>query len=394
VAGLVRRFEGDIAASTPQETIARLNQHLTAAQANRATLTNLRKQISEKEKQLSSTRLRAATLQGDLHQLLQEAQVEEESGLPLVEDRSSLVRRLRDTQAALVEQLRDFAAGGTVEELVDAAGQVDPETLPGQILEQRAKQDEVSQALTRLNEEVGALRQKLAALDGSEAAAVKAEEMEAILASLRTKIDEFARTRLGSILLRREVERYRQEHQGPVLSRAGQFFARLTLGSFSGLATDFGDNDQQVLVGTRSEGKKVTVTGMSDGTCDQLYLALRLASLEHHLENNEPMPLILDDTLVNFDDDRARATLEILAEISGKNQIIYFTHHRHILEIAEGLPVQIHTLARGTETTIGALPSNLAETRSDDDAGKGKGGRVALAALPFTEIPEESQIQI
>ena len=42
--------------------------------------------------------------------------------------------------------------------------------------------------------------------------------------------------------------------------------------------------------------REVDVTGLSDGTRDQLYLALRLASLEHYAAHGEPMPLILDDS--------------------------------------------------------------------------------------------------
>ena len=43
---------------------------------------------------------------------------------------------------------------------------------------------------------------------------------------------------------------------------------------------------------------------MSDGTLDQLYLALRLASIEQHLASQEPMPLVLDDIFIHFDDGR------------------------------------------------------------------------------------------
>lgn len=70
--------------STFQETITRLNQRLTATQANLATITHLRNQIEEKEKQLSLTRSRVAALQEDLRQLLQEARVEVESDFQLV----------------------------------------------------------------------------------------------------------------------------------------------------------------------------------------------------------------------------------------------------------------------------------------------------------------------
>ena len=74
---------------------------------------------------------------------------------------------------------------------------------------------------------------------------------------------------------------------------------------------------------------------MSDGTADQLYLALRLAGLEDYLDKNEPMPFIVDDILIKFDDERATAALQVLADISKKTQIIFFTHHRHLVDLAE-----------------------------------------------------------
>ena len=74
---------------------------------------------------------------------------------------------------------------------------------------------------------------------------------------------------------------------------------------------------------------------MSDGTTDQLYLALRLASLETYLKNNEPMPFIVDDILIRFDDKRATAALQVLAELSTKTQVIFFTHHQHLVELTE-----------------------------------------------------------
>jgi len=76
---------------------------------------------------------------------------------------------------------------------------------------------------------------------------------------------------------------------------------------------------------------------MSDGTLDQLYLSLRLATLEKYLETKEPMPFIVDDILIRFDDDRARATLEVLADLSKKTQVLFFTHHARLAEMAKEL---------------------------------------------------------
>ena len=89
-----------------------------------------------------------------------------------------------------------------------------------------------------------------------------------------------------------------------------------------------------ILLCVRGNGEHVPVEGLSDGTRDQLYLALRLASLERHVDRNEPTPLVFDDVLVNFDDRRAHATLGLLGELSEKTQVLFFTHHSRLVELA------------------------------------------------------------
>jgi uncharacterized protein YhaN len=73
---------------------------------------------------------------------------------------------------------------------------------------------------------------------------------------------------------------------------------------------------------------------MSDGTLDQLYLALRIASLEHYFGAHDPAPFIVDDVLLNFDDERAAAALTALNALSARTQIIFFTHHQRLVELA------------------------------------------------------------
>jgi uncharacterized protein YhaN len=73
---------------------------------------------------------------------------------------------------------------------------------------------------------------------------------------------------------------------------------------------------------------------MSAGTVDQLYLALRLAAIERFLETSEPIPLIADDILIQFDDPRAAATLKSLERLSRITQVLLFTHHEHVRDLA------------------------------------------------------------
>ena len=57
--------------------------------------------------------------------------------------------------------------------------------------------------------------------------------------------------------------------------------------------------------------------------------------LEGHLaEVEEPLPLVVDDLFITFDDARARAVLNVLGELAKRTQVIVFTHHRHLVELA------------------------------------------------------------
>ena len=73
---------------------------------------------------------------------------------------------------------------------------------------------------------------------------------------------------------------------------------------------------------------------MSDGTIDQLYLSLRVASMEGYLARGSTMPFVADDLFINFDDERAAAGIRVLAELARRTQVLFFTHHEHLLEIA------------------------------------------------------------
>jgi uncharacterized protein YhaN len=60
------------------------------------------------------------------------------------------------------------------------------------------------------------------------------------------------------------------------------------------------------------------------------------------------MPLVLDDVLIHFDDDRARAALGVLGDIAKTTEVLFFTHHARLVELArealgEGRLV-LHTL--------------------------------------------------
>ncbi|MEI6412974.1 MAG: AAA family ATPase [Pseudomonadota bacterium] len=159
------------------------------------------------------------------------------------------------------------------------------------------------------------------------------QQAESVATTLKQDASRFIRLRLASHFLQTQIEQFREENQGPLLEKSGQVFKQITQGAFDGLATEVNDQDIPMLAGRRTSGKNVPVKMMSDGSRDQLYLALRLAAMDRYLEEHEPMPLILDDLLITFDNERARAILPQLAHLAGRAQIFLFTHHEHLIEL-------------------------------------------------------------
>lgn len=170
----------------------------------------------------------------------------------------------------------------------------------------------------------------LSEIGGSDAAARAEAQRQEALAQMSEVAERYVRVFTAGRLLRWAIDRYREEKQGPLLARAGAIFVKLTLGSFQRLVVDF-EREPMALEGQRTDGKLVPISGMSDGTRDQLYLALRLAALEMHLDQALPLPFIADDLFINYDDIRAKAGLEALAALSEQTQVIFLSHHDHLV---------------------------------------------------------------
>ena len=154
------------------------------------------------------------------------------------------------------------------------------------------------------------------------------------LADMGDAANRYVRLRTAAILLRWGMERFRKEKQGPLLKRAAEIFKVLTLDNFLKLTVELDDNDALFLAGIRSNETRVGVEGMSDATVDQLYLALRLAAIEEYVQKSNPLPFVADDLFINYDNDRAAAGFKCLADLAQKTQVLFFTHHEHLINVA------------------------------------------------------------
>lgn len=141
------------------------------------------------------------------------------------------------------------------------------------------------------------------------------------------------RLRLAHSLLMQAQRRFQERAQGPMLERASGYFQRMTDGAFTRLKTDAAA-EKQVLLAERAQGGSIGTEAMSEGTRDQLYLALRLAAVSLRRDAGVDLPMVLDDVLMTSSDGRASCVLQALADFSRGSQVLVFTHHEHLLDVA------------------------------------------------------------
>ena len=345
---MVSLVASDLVGVSMEEAVTELNARLNKAQIDMARLSELKRRVEEKQTNLQTARDTVEDMTERLNSMCLQSRCSKYEELEAHEERSAEYVRLQHDLGEIDKQLAELTGGTTVEDLIVDAQGVVADTLPALILGISAEMESLESRHSQLLLTIGREKTLLEQMNGSDRAAEAAQRAQSLLVEMKVHWDRFVRLRLASTILRREIERYRKENQERLLSRSSEFFSKMTLGSFSSLQTAVNEKDEPILIGMRRSGEFVRVEAMSRGTRDQLYLALRLASIERYVDTNEPFPFVVDDILINFDDNRSKATLEILADLSDRTQILFFTHHLKLVELAESIAhngvLKVHTL--------------------------------------------------
>ncbi|MDX2054898.1 MAG: AAA family ATPase [Polyangiaceae bacterium] len=303
-----------------------------AEELRREKLEGLKVELERAEQECAQFTTERRRLVSELEEIYQAVGAKDKAELRTLEAVELRRQAVKQALTEVESQLLGLGAqhGLRLEELLAETAAITPGNLRVQQEELELSLEEFDRKHLALDREVVSLSAGLA-LFGATSGAEAAQAVQLKAQEVRALAIRYQELYLAARLLRHEVEAYRVRNQDPLLSRASQLFSRMTLGAYASLRVGL---EERVIRCVRSDGQEQEVRALSEGTRFQLYLALRLASIEAYLSTNEPMPLVFDDLLIHFDDERAKATLEILAELSQRTQILFFTHHEHLLHLA------------------------------------------------------------
>lgn len=189
----------------------------------------------------------------------------------------------------------------------------------------------LTQRLAAVYEERGELSESLRALVSDQDKPKALQERSSLEGELKASLTDWLTKILVGKFIEEAQQNYEKEKQPQVLARASEYVHILTRGKYTlEILPQSGD-----VFAATDTGERLESNQWSSGLGDQIYLALRLSLAEHFGEEVEHLPLILDDVLLRFDEERQQAALELLLEVSKREQIFIFTCQASLVRLAE-----------------------------------------------------------
>ena len=335
----------DLAAPSPDIVAERLHTRLLAAQTAFDTRAARLQQVATERSELDEETAKCIALDAAIAAIMSRERITVDA-LPAHIERSRILNDHKQTIATETQHL-ESAVGESLAECDVKYGDRDRAKLDSDLAVAKSDVESLNGERDKLNPQLWELDEQLRRMDSSSDAA----EAETMLSALGAKVDLDARrwveVALALHVLKEQIRIYAEANQGTLITCASHYLNLLTDGVYVKLRT-VKDGENNILEAVRSDDQGLEIDALSEGTRDQLFLALRLAALEQYLQEAESQPLILDDTFIAFDDPRTVRAFRALAEIAGQTQVLYFTHHAGCVDAARvgipGLQLAVHNL--------------------------------------------------
>lgn len=290
------------------------------------TIAQLRTRQEDLAEQLAATRTRRL-------ELLQQAEVETDQAFFEVAERNDQLRewdRQIETKRQELARLRDFEDEAEFNTQLEQCHFVALSSQLEVLERQIAALEEQERGA---NERKGSAKRALDELDGSAAAAEIQTKMTQRRAAIANAVDRFVPLQFAQQLLQQTLQRFEKESQPAMLKEVSSLFSQMTGGRY--LRVERPRDASRPLVVYRNDTDELEPDHLSTGTREQLFLAIRLAYVLHYCSRTEPLPIVLDDVLANFDPPRTRRTLETLGQLTDRIQVLLFTCHPHVVTLAQ-----------------------------------------------------------
>ncbi|QJD81891.1 AAA family ATPase [Cohnella herbarum] len=284
--------------------------------------------VEEEQALLANIDIRIADLFREAHV---GSEAELESRLRIEERSLALRKEAREIQLRL-ESGRDSEEQSRLYELLRAYDEASLTSLLRErkdlLIAEEARRTELLDQRGRLTQELDRQRSEAELEDHG-------QRLRELQAKLERLTERYAVLAIGERLIVQTKAVFEEEKQPEVLQRASRYFRRMTNDAYVRIVAP---GDSKTLFAETPDRRSLDSAFLSRGTQEQLYLAMRFALCDA-ASPEHPLPLLLDDLFVHFDEQRLTQALPVLSELANSRQIVLFTCHRYMARtIASGIP--------------------------------------------------------
>jgi uncharacterized protein YhaN len=256
----------------------------------------------------------------------------------------------RDELKAEIAREKAAVLAGNVAGSLEAARfvleQADAAELTAELVTLKARAPHDDQAYAEAHSAHREAVKRLEAVGGDDAVARLEEKRRTILEAVNDGARRYLTLRAGIAAAEEALRLFRDRHRGAMMERASDAFRLISRGAYRALTTA-PNGQSETLIALGADGGSKEAAQLSKGARFQLYLALRVAGYHELAKTRAPAPFVADDIMETFDHFRAEEALRLFADMGRVGQVIYFTHHRHLADIAKAVrpEARVHELA-------------------------------------------------
>ena len=316
----------------------RLVELLEGVQENVRKRVDAEAELEESELQLEERRNDLEKAEEELAQLLHSGGAENAEEFrvraELSERRSSLEEKARSAHERLQ---RLSGPGEALERLKADLAKTNPQSIADALSDLEEERATADTQIEELSTNRGSFQAELERLVGEEESSRLRMERNVLLEQIKGHARDWARLTLAQNLLNEARRKFERERQPGVVRHAEKFFTEITEGRYRQVYAPLGE---QTITVTDADGQTKQPSELSRGTREQLFLSLRFGLIRELGQRTEPLPVVVDEILVNFDPERALRAAVAFTELSSTNQVLVFTCHPTVVELFRNAAIE------------------------------------------------------
>ena len=227
-------------------------------------------------------------------------------------------------KSSLVRLQRISGPGEPLAKLKAALAKTNYQSIVDKETALEGERSDIDSKINELSSESGSIKTELERLMDEEDSSRLRMERHVLLEQMNNHAHKWTRLTLAKKLLEMARQKFEKERQPGVIRHAESFFTHITKGQYTQVYSPLGE---QTITVADDSGRAKQPSELSRGTREQLFLSLRFGLIHELGQRAEPLPVVVDEVLVNFDPDRALSAAVAFTELSITNQILVFTCH-------------------------------------------------------------------